>query len=108
MRALLSVYDKTGVVELAKALHDLGCDLVSSGGTATVIADALAHGVKVTGTTIHVADLEVDTGPILAQEAVEVLPDDTVERLHERIKVVERRLYPATIRQILERGSVIP
>ena len=37
-----------------------------------------------------------------------VLPDDTVESLHERIKVVERRLYPATIRQILERGSVLP
>ena len=72
------------------------------------VADALAHGVKVTGTTIHVADLEVDTGPILAQEAVAVLPDDTVESLHERIKVVERRLYPATIRQILQRGSVLP
>ena len=40
MRALLSVYDKTGVVDLARALHDLGCDLVSSGGTATAIADA--------------------------------------------------------------------
>ena len=72
------------------------------------VADALAHGVKVTGTTIHVADLEVDTGPILAQEAVAVLPDDTVESLHERIKVVERRLYPETIRQILQRGSVLP
>ena len=72
------------------------------------VADALEHGVKVTGTTIHVADLEVDTGPILAQEAVAVLPDDTVESLHERIKVVERRLYPDTIRQILERGSVLP
>ena len=108
MRALLSVYDKTGVVEFARQLHELGCDLVSSGGTAKAIADALAHGVKVTGTTIHVADLEVDTGPILAQEAVEVRPDDTVETLHERIKVVERRLYPDTIRQILERGSVLP
>jgi phosphoribosylglycinamide formyltransferase-1 len=72
------------------------------------VADALEHGVKVTGTTIHVADLEVDTGPILAQEAVAVRPDDTAESLHERIKVVERRLYPDTIRQILERGSVLP
>ena len=64
--------------------------------------------MKVTGTTVHVATLDVDAGPILAQEAVEVLPDDTVESLHERIKVVERRLYPATIRQILERNSVLP
>ncbi len=70
------------------------------------VADALAFGVKVTGCTVHVATLEVDAGPILAQEAVPVMPDDTVESLHERIKVVERRLYPDTIRQILERGSM--
>ena len=72
------------------------------------VRDALDYGVKVTGCTVHVATLEVDAGPILAQEAVPVLPDDTVESLHERIKVVERRLYPATIRQIIERGSVLP
>ena len=64
--------------------------------------DALEAGVKVTGCTVHVATLEVDAGPILAQEAVPVLPDDTVDSLHERIKAVERRLYPETIRQILE------
>jgi phosphoribosylglycinamide formyltransferase-1 len=66
------------------------------------VADALAYGVKVTGCTVHVAGLDVDTGPILAQEAVEVLDDDTEQTLHERIKAVERRLYPATIRSILE------
>lgn len=70
------------------------------------VEDALAAGVKVTGCTVHLATLEVDTGPILAQEAVPVTADDTVDSLHERIKAVERRLYPATIRQILERGSV--
>ena len=70
------------------------------------VEDALAHGVKVTGCTIHVAGVEVDTGPILAQEAVAVRPDDTVETLHERIKRVERRLYPATLRAIVERGAV--
>lgn len=70
------------------------------------VEDALAHGVKVTGCTVHVATLEVDAGPILAQEAVAVRPGDTVESLHERIKEVERRLYPATIRAVLERGSV--
>lgn len=56
------------------------------------VADALAHGVKVTGATLFAVDEGVDTGRILAQEAVTVLPDDTVETLHERIKVVERRL----------------
>ena len=65
------------------------------------VEDALAAGVKVTGCTVHVATLEMDAGPILAQEAVAVLPDDTVETLHERIKEVERRLYPATVRQVL-------
>jgi phosphoribosylglycinamide formyltransferase-1 len=71
------------------------------------VRDALAHGVKVTGCTVHVAGLDVDTGPILAQEAVPVLDDDTEGSLHERIKAVERRLYPATIRSILDRGRVL-
>jgi phosphoribosylglycinamide formyltransferase-1 len=66
------------------------------------VRDALAYGVKVTGMTVHVATGEVDVGPILAQEAVAVEPDDTEETLHERIKTVERRLYPATIRRFLD------
>jgi phosphoribosylglycinamide formyltransferase 1 len=69
------------------------------------VRDALAAGVKVTGTTIHVATEEVDAGPILAQEAVPVLTGDTEETLHERIKTVERRLYPETIRLFLEHIS---
>ncbi|MGI8755061.1 MAG: phosphoribosylglycinamide formyltransferase, partial [Acidimicrobiales bacterium] len=72
------------------------------------VRDALAYGVKVTGCTVHVAGLDVDTGPILAQEAVDVRGDDTEATLHERIKVVERRLYPATLREIVERGTVLP
>jgi phosphoribosylglycinamide formyltransferase 1 len=63
------------------------------------VRDALAAGVKITGCTVHVATLETDEGPILAQEAVEVLADDTEGTLHERIKTVERRLYPRTIRE---------
>jgi phosphoribosylglycinamide formyltransferase-1 len=57
--------------------------------------------VKVTGCTVHVATLEVDSGPILAQEAVPVLAGDTAETLHERIKEVEHRLYPETIRRFI-------
>jgi phosphoribosylglycinamide formyltransferase-1 len=71
------------------------------------VAAALDAGVKVTGCTVHVATAEVDDGPILAQEAVRVLADDTVESLHERIKAVERPLYVRTIREILARGSVL-
>jgi len=65
------------------------------------VRQALDHGVKVTGCTVHVAGLEVDTGLILAQEAIPVLPDDDEPTLHERIKAVERRLYPDTIRAVL-------
>jgi phosphoribosylglycinamide formyltransferase-1 len=68
---------------------------------------ALDHGVKVTGCTVHVATAEVDDGPIIAQAAVEVLDDDTEQSLHERIKVVERRIYIEAIREIIERGSVL-
>ncbi|MDQ6727854.1 MAG: phosphoribosylglycinamide formyltransferase [Actinomycetota bacterium] len=68
---------------------------------AHAVPEALAAGVKVTGCTVHVATLEVDSGPILAQEAVVVLDDDTAESLHERIKAVEHRLYPETIRRFV-------
>ncbi len=70
------------------------------------VRDALAYGVKVTGCTVHVAGLDVDTGPILAQEAVAVEPGDTERSLQERIKAVERRLYPAVLRRVLDEGRV--
>ena len=69
------------------------------------VEDALAAGVQVTGCTVHLATLEVDDGPILAQEAVPVLADDTVGTLHERIKEVERRLYPAVLHRLIEQES---
>jgi phosphoribosylglycinamide formyltransferase-1 len=68
---------------------------------AHAVEDAVALGVKVTGCTVHIATPEVDAGPILAQEAVPVLPSDTVDSLHERIKAVERRLYPKTIKEFV-------
>lgn len=71
------------------------------------VREALAAGVKVTGCTIHVATVEVDAGPILAQEAVPVLDDDDESSLHERIKAVERRLYPDTIRAVLADPSIL-
>jgi phosphoribosylglycinamide formyltransferase 1 len=66
------------------------------------VREALAAGVDETGCTVHVVTEEVDSGPILAQEKVAVEAGDTEESLHERIKEVERRLYPDVIRRIIE------
>src|SRR5882672_9175629 len=66
------------------------------------VRDALAAGVKVTGCTVHLVTEDVDAGPILAQEAVPVLDDDTEETLHERIKEIERRLYPDVIERLVQ------
>ncbi len=66
------------------------------------VEDALAAGVAVTGCTVHLATVETDAGPVLAQEEVPVLADDTVQTLHERIKHCERQLYPTVIKQYIE------
>ncbi|MHB8264043.1 MAG: phosphoribosylglycinamide formyltransferase [Acidimicrobiales bacterium] len=67
------------------------------------VEDALKAGVKVTGCTVHIATPEVDAGPILAQRTVDVLEEDTIDSLHERIKQVEREIYPAAIRSFMEK-----
>ena len=71
---------------------------------AHAVRDALAAGATSTGTTIHWVDSGVDTGQIIAQEEVEITGADTEESLHERIKIVERRLYVATLQQLLSNG----
>lgn len=71
---------------------------------AHAVPDALNYGVKVTGCTVHVVDSGVDTGPILAQQAVEVRDGDDEETLHERIKVVERRLLVDVLAALATRG----
>jgi phosphoribosylaminoimidazolecarboxamide formyltransferase/IMP cyclohydrolase len=68
---------------------------------AHAVRDALAHGVKVSGVTVHWVDEGVDTGPIIAQEAVRVEPGDTEQALHARIQSVERGLFVATIGDIV-------
>lgn len=68
------------------------------------VADALAYGVKVTGCTVHLVDAGTDTGPILAQQPVPVFDDDDEATLHERIKVVERRLLVDVVAAVVTGG----
>ena len=118
-------------LQIISALTDLELDLVVSAGFMRILSadcvskfkivnshpallplfpgshavrDALAAGATKTGTTIHWVDAGVDTGAIIAQEEVEITPSDTEESLHERIKIVERRLYVATLKQLLGHG----
>jgi phosphoribosylglycinamide formyltransferase-1 len=70
-------------------------------------ADALEYGVKVTGCTLFLVDEGVDTGPILAQRAVEVADDDTADTLHERIKVAERTMLVETIGAMARGGFTV-
>jgi len=64
---------------------------------ANAVQQALDQGVKVTGVTVHFVDEEVDHGPIIAQRAVPVLPDDDLASLHARIQVEEHDLYPRVV-----------
>jgi phosphoribosylglycinamide formyltransferase 1 len=68
------------------------------------VRDALAHGVKVTGTSVILVDEGTDTGPIVAQRAVEVRDDDDEASLHERIKVVERQLLVDVVSRMTAHG----
>ena len=74
---------------------------------AQAVVDAIEYGVKVTGSTVHVVDAGVDSGPIVAQEAVNVHPSDKVETLHEKIKHVERRLIVQVLHEIAGNGLTI-
>ena len=71
---------------------------------AHAVPEALDYGVKVTGCSVHLVDAGTDTGPILAQEPVPVLDDDDEATLHERIKVVERRLLVEVLAAVAVRG----
>lgn len=71
------------------------------------VADALAHGVKVTGCTVNLVDAGVDTGPIIEQRPVLVEPDDTETGLHERIKVQERRMLVDVVGRLAREGATV-
>lgn len=74
---------------------------------AHAVDEAVAYGVKVTGCTVHLVDTGVDTGPILAQQAVPVEPGDDAAELHERIKTVERRLLADVLTRLVREGYTV-
>ncbi|MEU6403484.1 phosphoribosylglycinamide formyltransferase [Streptomyces sp. NPDC046985] len=71
------------------------------------VRDALAYGAKVTGCTVHFVDDGVDTGPVIAQSAVEIRDEDDESALHERIKEVERRLLVEVVGRLARNGHRI-
>ncbi len=95
-------------------LAGIGCPVLNSHPAllpafpgAHPVADTLAYGVKVTGATVHLVDDGVDTGPVLAQTAVDVRPGDTVDELHERIKTEERRLLVGAVATLARSGATV-
>jgi phosphoribosylglycinamide formyltransferase 1 len=74
---------------------------------AHAVRDALAYGVRMTGCTVHLVDAGVDTGPVIAQAAVEVRNDDDESSLHERIKSVERALLVDVVGRMARDGWVV-
>jgi phosphoribosylglycinamide formyltransferase-1 len=73
----------------------------------SAVADALAWGVKVTGVTVHLVDEQVDHGPVVFQEAIEIAPDDDRDALEERVHEVEHRLLPTAVRALGEGRLVV-
>ena len=70
---------------------------------AHAVEEQLAAGVSESGATVHIVDEGIDSGPVLAQERIPVLPGDTVESLHERIKQIEHRLLPRVVEELCAR-----
>jgi phosphoribosylglycinamide formyltransferase-1 len=100
MAGFMTVLDKPIFDAYPDGITNTHPSLLPAFKGAHAVEESLAAGVKITGCTVHFATLEVDHGPILAQEPVEVVDGDTVESLHERIKTVERRLYPEVLRRL--------
>ncbi len=67
-------------------------------------AQAIAHGVKISGATVHLVNRDLDAGPIVLQSAVPVRPDDTPDTLAARVLLEEHRLYPEAVRIVLSGG----
>jgi len=71
------------------------------------VGDALHYGVKVSGCTVHLVNEELDGGPILSQSVVPILDDDDCDSLHQRIHIEEHKLYPQTLKRMVQEGFAV-
>ncbi len=97
LAGFMRVLSRSAVDRYRDRIINIHPALLPSFPGAHAIRDALAYGVTVTGVTVHFVDEEIDHGPIIAQEAVDVRPDDNEAILHARIQEVEHRMLPAIV-----------
>jgi phosphoribosylglycinamide formyltransferase-1 len=100
LAGFMKVLPQPFVSQLSPRIINIHPALLPSFPGAHAVRDALAAGARETGATVHIVDEGVDTGPVLAQQAVTILPADDEKSLHERIKVVEHKLLVDTIRNL--------
>jgi phosphoribosylglycinamide formyltransferase-1 len=100
LAGFMKILPSSFVHTFAPRIINIHPSLLPSFPGAHAVRDALASGAKETGTTIHIVDEGVDTGPILGQQSLAVLPSDDESSLHERIKVLERKLLVETIESL--------
>ena len=98
LAGFMKVLPKSFVAKFSPRVINIHPALLPNFPGAHAVRDALASGARETGATVHIVDEGVDTGPILAQEAVTVLPADDENTLHDRIKLVEHKLLIDTVK----------
>ena len=102
LAGFMKVLPESFVTALSPNLINLHPSLLPAFPGAHAVRDALAAGANKTGSTIHIVDKGVDTGPVISQRELEVRPDETEHELHERIKAVEREHLVSVVRDIAE------
>jgi len=97
LAGFMRILGPSAIAEFPDAIINVHPALLPAFPGAHAVEQALEHGVRYTGVTVHFVDEQVDHGPIIAQEPVAILPDDNVESLHARIQTVEHVLLPRVV-----------
>lgn len=102
LAGFMKILPESFVSALSPRLINLHPSLLPEFPGAHAVRDALAAGAKKTGSTIHIVDAGVDTGPVISQRELDILPGESQDALHERIKVIERSHLVDVVREIAE------